>query len=521
MLNGHVPTCIFKQFQITVRCPHTSPHTTMVQNDEVDDIPVVVTKVQDVERPYSIFTTSEKWVIVSLASIAGLFSPLTAYIYLPALPMIATAFHKTVELTNLTVTVYLVFQGVSPMFWGTLADRMGRRPTSLGCLFVLSIACIGLAFVPTSYFWLLMVLRCLQAIGSASTLTIGAGIIADIATPAERGGFFGIFTMGPQVGPALGPVVGGALADKLGWRSIFWFLCISSSACFIVMVAFLPETLRSLVGNGSILPPIQYRPLLSLMGRGRKDPEVECPPARKSPNPFHLFACVDILNLLVFNGIQYAVFTAILATISSLFNKNYPQLSETDIGLCYLASGGGLALGAIFSGKLMDWDFRKTKEHLTRNFTPEKGISDGIIDEDDFPIEATRLKRLPLWMIMFCAACVGYGWCLQARTTIAAPLVLQFVIGFSEIAMLTTIQTLLVDLVPSQGSSVTACNNLIRCSMGALLVSVIDLILQQINTGWTFVLLGGICFISVPMVWLAVRIGPRCRAGRQQPEIAS
>lgn len=100
------------------------------------------------------------------------------------------------------------------MFWGTLADRMGRRPTSLGCLFVLSLACIGLAFVPTSYFWLLMVLRCLQAVGSASTLTIGmragfffrlisfatgAGIIADIATPAERGGFFGVFTMGPQV----------------------------------------------------------------------------------------------------------------------------------------------------------------------------------------------------------------------------------------------------------------------------------------------------------------------------------
>lgn len=102
------------------------------------------------------------------------------------------------------------------MFWGTLADRMGRRPTSLGCLFVLSLACIGLALVPTSYFWLLMVLRCIQAVGSASTLTIGAppcmfyfcafisfatgaGIIADIATPAERGGFYGIFTMGPQV----------------------------------------------------------------------------------------------------------------------------------------------------------------------------------------------------------------------------------------------------------------------------------------------------------------------------------
>lgn len=136
------------------------------------------------------------------------------------------------------------------MVWGTLADRIGRRPTSLSCLFLLSLACVGLAFVPTTHFWLLLVLRCIQAVGSASTLTIGtfaeyhlllcfislaigAGIISDIATPAERGGFFGMFTAGPQVsprlyplirilfskvGPALGPVIGGALADKLGWR---------------------------------------------------------------------------------------------------------------------------------------------------------------------------------------------------------------------------------------------------------------------------------------------------------------
>jgi len=136
------------------------------------------------------------------------------------------------------------------------------------------------------------------------------------------------------------------------------------------------------------------------------------------------------LNLLVFNGIQYAVFSAILATISSLFEKNYPQLTETDIGLCYLASGGGLALGAMFSGKLMDWDYRTAKEQLTRNSTPEKGTPGDAICEDDIPIEATRLKRLPLWMIMFCAASAGYGWCLQARMNIAAPLVLQFVSKF-------------------------------------------------------------------------------------------
>lgn len=57
--------------------------------------------------------------------------------------------------------------------------------------------------------------------------------------------------------------------------------------------------------------------------------------------------------------------------------------------------------------------------------------------------------------------------------------------------------------------------------MGALLVSVIELLLHKIDAGWTFFLLGGVCFISVPLIWLAVRIGPPCRAGRRVCQAAS
>lgn len=78
------------------------------------------------------------------------------------------------EVTNvLQVTMYIVMQGVAPMFWGPLADKYGRRPCYAGCLILLSASNIGLALVPTSAYWLLMLLRCLQATGSASTIAIG------------------------------------------------------------------------------------------------------------------------------------------------------------------------------------------------------------------------------------------------------------------------------------------------------------------------------------------------------------
>ena len=101
------------------------------------------------------------------------------------------------------------------MMWGTLSDRWGRRPILFACLATLSLSCVGLALVPTSAYWLLVLLRCVQAAGSASLVALGmylikatslhadasmiqtgAGIIADIATPAERGGFFGLYGVG-------------------------------------------------------------------------------------------------------------------------------------------------------------------------------------------------------------------------------------------------------------------------------------------------------------------------------------
>ena len=97
-----------------------------------------------------------------------------------------------------------------------------------------------------------MLLRAIQATGNSATVALGAGVIADIVAPHERGGYLGIFGAGPLAGPSLGPVIGGALAQNLGWRSIFWFLTIFAGVFLVFLVMFLPETLRSIVGNGSV-----------------------------------------------------------------------------------------------------------------------------------------------------------------------------------------------------------------------------------------------------------------------------
>lgn len=45
------------------------------------------------------------------------------------------------------------------------------------CMLILCVICIGIAVMPTDDYWLLMLLRCLQAAGSASTVALGTSWI--------------------------------------------------------------------------------------------------------------------------------------------------------------------------------------------------------------------------------------------------------------------------------------------------------------------------------------------------------
>ena len=96
----------------------------------------------------------------------------------------------------------------------------------------------------------------------------------------------------------------------------------------------MPETLRVIVGNGSMSAPPWNRPLLPIIGRGRKNTELDTrPPPRPLRNPLHLFTHPDVLVLLIFNAIIYSVFYAVSTTIAADFGTAYPFLNETEIGV--------------------------------------------------------------------------------------------------------------------------------------------------------------------------------------------
>lgn len=77
---------------------------------------------------YSVFSDRQRKYIVFMVACAGFFSPLSANIYFPALNALSRDLKVSNELINLTLTSYMIFQGLAPTIFGDLADMAGRRP---------------------------------------------------------------------------------------------------------------------------------------------------------------------------------------------------------------------------------------------------------------------------------------------------------------------------------------------------------------------------------------------------------
>lgn len=152
-------------------------------------------------------------------------SPLTATIYLPLLPLLATHFRVSLQSIDLTITIYIIFQAISPLLFATSSDTIGRRPIYIITYAIYTVASLGLALNKTSYPALLL-LRALQSLGASAVLALSYGVVADICVHAERGAMLGPMMSAASLAVCLGPVIGGWVA--LGSGSYHW-LSIGSS----------------------------------------------------------------------------------------------------------------------------------------------------------------------------------------------------------------------------------------------------------------------------------------------------
>lgn len=414
-----------------------------------------------------------------------------------------------------------IFQGLSPMFIGDFADKAGRRPAYILCFIIYIAANIGLAL--QNNYAALFVLRCLQSAGSSTTIALSSGVVADVASVAQRGSYMGFVTAGSLLGPSVGPVIGGLLSQYLGWRAIFWFLTIFAGAFLIPFLILFPETARGIVGDGSI-PPQKWNMSLVNYLETRKAREQgitlpEPPPRQKLsfPNPFPTLAIVfqkDTSIILFCNAVLFAGFYDVSATIPSIYQSLY-GLDDLQIGLCYIPFGLGASIASIVNGKLLDFNYRRLAKKM--GFPV---VKNRFVDLREFPIERSRLEIAFPTLTVGSVSILAFGWCLNYGVHLAAPTTILFVMGLALTACFNTVSTLLVDLYPTQAAKATAANNIVRCLLGAGATAVVDLMLAAMGRGWCFTFISLVMLCTAPLFFIVISRGPRWREERRKKEEA-
>lgn len=189
--------------------------------------------------------------------------PLAIDMYLPSFLDIARDLVVSQEKVQTTLAVFTFGFAVGQLFWGPVADSLGRKPIILIGLAGAALAAYFLTQVEdinTFYF-----LRLTQGLfGAAPAVVLGA-LVRDLFERNRFAQMMSVIMIITLIAPLVAPVLGGYIAKYLHWHSIFYTLVAMGIACVVLVAWKIPETLvpekRQPINFKQVL--INYAELLS------------------------------------------------------------------------------------------------------------------------------------------------------------------------------------------------------------------------------------------------------------------
>jgi len=166
---------------------------------------------------------------VFLLSLAAFTSSASLRATDPLLPLIAEDYGVTTGAAAAAVTGFALAYGLLQVVCGPLGDRYGRYRTIAAAALVSALGSAACALAPD--------LRTLVAARFVAGATIGAFIplslawIGDSFPYEQRQPVLARFLIGQMLGIGFGTALAGALAERYGWRAIFFLL---AAALFVI-----------------------------------------------------------------------------------------------------------------------------------------------------------------------------------------------------------------------------------------------------------------------------------------------
>jgi DHA1 family bicyclomycin/chloramphenicol resistance-like MFS transporter len=181
------------------------------------------------------------WFIPFLGALAAL-GPLSNDLYVPSLPLVASALNAGGGPVQLTLSTLLLGLSLGALIYGPLSDQYGRKPVLAAGLAVYVVAAIMAALaqsLPALVAW-----RFLQGLGASSGSVLARAIVLDRWRGEQASRALSWMAIVTFVSPVFAPLVGGQIASLGSWSTIFWVHAAAGAVCLAVALAAVPATKR-------------------------------------------------------------------------------------------------------------------------------------------------------------------------------------------------------------------------------------------------------------------------------------
>jgi len=249
------------------------------------------------------------------------------------------------------LSMELIGMAVGSVFLGGVADRIGRKPTIMGCLFAMA---IGMFMVTTtSSLTELSVWRVITGLGIGGMLAAINAVAAEFSSLKERPRMIAIMTIGYPMGGVIGGFIVTQLMQYFDWRVVFYFGA-AVTVVFIPLIHFiLPESVHWLTRKQPEGALDKINATMKRLGHAAVDqlPNIE-EAARKVSTSF-LFSRTMIATTILITAIYFlhviTLYFILKWTPNLVVGMGYPPYLAGE-ALTWASIGG--ALGCVFFGVL-------------------------------------------------------------------------------------------------------------------------------------------------------------------------
>jgi predicted MFS family arabinose efflux permease len=171
------------------------------------------------------------------------------FVVSPLLPAMAGHYDVTPGAAGNTVTLFSIVYVLGAPWFGTLADRVGRRRVLVAGLAGFAVANLLTGLAP--WFWLLLVARVLAGLAAAAVSPSVYALVGAAAPPGRRGVWMSTAVAGFLISLTTGAPSGTALAAAFGWQAVFVVLAVLAAGVAVVNMFAWPDV----AGAPAVTPP--------------------------------------------------------------------------------------------------------------------------------------------------------------------------------------------------------------------------------------------------------------------------